>query len=179
MNTADLIVEWQADQGSWLIYSGSVDTARNLEDWAQEQPELSTVILKLSARNYATHWVSLPGVKGRNLSRALPFALEETLIGDIADYTVIPGDSVKGNHKAYVAETDLIDRLLELLALHHVRLTALVPETAGYESHQMIRHSDGWLLIKDSMFEGLIPDAALSSVFDHLTAKGSCGEISV
>jgi len=179
MNTAELIVEWQADQGLWLIYSGSVDTARNLEDWAQEQAELSAVSLQLSSRNYATHWVSLPGVKGRNLARALPFALEETLIGDIADYTVIPGASIKGSHKAYVIETDLIDRLIELLTLHHVRLTSLVPETATLDTNQMIRHSDGWLIVVDPVFEGLVPEAAVSTVFDTLTETGSLGAFSL
>ena len=75
MNSKNNRVEWVADQGVWLISEAAGNPPRNLEDWAEEQADLGNVSLVLSATNYATHWVSLPGVKGRHLNRALPFAL--------------------------------------------------------------------------------------------------------
>ena len=120
----------------------AADQTIDLEKWAEEQAELAPVSLLLSANNYAASWVSLPGVKGRHVNRALPFALEDMLIGDISDYTIIPSGSVAGRHKAYLVASDLVDRLLEVLALHHVRLVSLVPETALLVSGNIITRSN-------------------------------------
>ena len=51
---------------------------RTLEQWAQEQPDLTSVRFILSAQNYSVHWVNLPGISSRHLAKALPFALEES-----------------------------------------------------------------------------------------------------
>lgn len=180
MNNRHNRVEWQADQGIWLIYeAGESSPPRNLEDWADEQTELASISLELAATNYATHWVTLPGVKGRHLNRALPFALEEVLISDISAYTVIPGGTLGNQHKAYVVETDLIDRLLELLAIHHLRLTSLIPETSVYVSGQAVRVTDGWNLIIDRRFEGWVPDVAMPSVLDAVCAEPTAQTLTI
>jgi general secretion pathway protein L len=179
MNSKNNRVEWVADQGVWLISEAAGNPPRNLEDWAEEQTEMSNVSLMLSATNYATQWVSLPGVKGRHLNRALPFALEDVLIRDIGDYTVVPGGSIGGKHKAYVVESDLIDRLIELLAIHHLRLSSLQPETAGYTGCQMVRAKDGWLISLEGVFEGWVPDSALPAVLDGVGDKVSGADLTI
>tara|TARA_Y100001934_G_C12378157_1_gene790508 strand:- start:3806 stop:4990 length:1185 start_codon:yes stop_codon:yes gene_type:complete len=179
MNSKNNRVEWVADQGVWLISEAAGNPPRNLEDWAEEQADLGNVSLVLSATNYATHWVSLPGVKGRHLNRALPFALEDVLIRDISDYTVIPGGSLGGKHKAYVVESDLIDRLIELLAIHHLRLSSLQPETAGYAGNQMLRANDGWVVSLQGVFEGWVPDSALPAVLDGVGDKVAGAALSI
>ena len=179
MNSKNNRVEWAADQGVWLITETAGNPPRNLEDWAEEQAEMSSVSLVLSATNYATHWVSLPGVKGRHLNRALPFALEEVLIRDVSDYTVVPGGSLGGKHKAYVVESDLVDRLIELLAIHHLRLSALHPETAGYAGSQIVRSKSGWIVSLEGVFEGWVPDAALPAVLEGVSDKVQGEELTI
>ena len=164
-------IEWLADQGNWLITESPGMAPRNLEDWAEEQPEMTGVSLVLAATNYACHWLTLPGVKGRHLVRALPFALEDMLVRDVSDYTVVPGGSRASQHKAYVVETDLIDRLLELLAIHHLRLVSLTPETTLLADDQIARADTGWAINIPGKFEGCVPDVALPAVLEAI-----CGD---
>lgn len=171
MTTLNNLVEWHADKGIWTITwngEGRSETT-NLEQWAESQADMTQVSLVLSANNYTANWVSLPGVKGRHVARALPFALEEMLIGDIADYTIIPSGSVAGRHKAYLVATDLVDRLLELLTLHHVRLTTLKPETSLMANgNRITRSRNAWVVSLPGHFEGYVPDNAMSALLESV-----------
>ncbi|MEC8443118.1 MAG: type II secretion system protein GspL [Pseudomonadota bacterium] len=171
MQYNETVIWWQSDTGEWWIQPAPDTSAMLLETWAAKQEPLSAVELVLSAKNYAAHWVSLPGVKGRHLQRALPFALEDSLIGDLADYTILPGGSTDGRHCAYAVETDLLDRLQEQLELHHLRLARLTPQTALVAANQCIHDGTRWLLVAPGLFEGSLPQAALTTVLDDLAAR--------
>lgn len=176
MITLNNLIEWHADKEVWTISSiiedsvghASIHTA-DLEKWAEEQAELAPVSLVLSANNYSTNWVSLPGVKGRHVARALPFALEEMLIGDIGDYSIIPSGSVAGRHKAYLVASELLDRLLDMLTLHHVRLVSLTPETAHLQGGNILSRNDhDWLVSLPGRIEGRISDGAMPALLESV-----------
>lgn len=177
MTTLNNLVEWHADKEIWTITFSTNDSVGRasyqtieLEKWAEDQAELAPASLVLSANNYSASWVALPGVKGRHVNRALPFALEEMLIGDISDYTIIPSGSAAGRHKAYLVATDLLDRLLEMLALHHVRLVSLTPETAFLGGgNVVVRSGDGWLASFPGRIEGRLPDGAMPALLESVT----------
>jgi general secretion pathway protein L len=187
MTRLNNLVEWHADKEIWMITCSTndsigraADQTIDLEKWAEEQAELAPVSLLLSANNYAASWVSLPGVKGRHVNRALPFALEDMLIGDISDYTIIPSGSVAGRHKAYLVASDLVDRLLEVLALHHVRLVSLVPETALLVSGNIItRSNDDWLVSLPGRIEGRLPDSAIPALLESVANSPFDGVLSL
>lgn len=162
------LVQWHSDKGEWLIAPAD-GPFQTLEAWAREQEERSAVSLVLSASNYVAHWVQLPGVKPRQLARALPFALEEHLIGDIEDYSFIPAASVGGVYRAYVVATQLLDDLIELMALHHLNLVSLVPETSLLPLTASVwRKGDGYQLLFPGRFEGLVPEAAIAATLEYL-----------
>ena len=162
------LIQWHADQGIWVILSDD-GSEQPLEEWAKDQPELSQVRLMLSATDYAVHWVPLPGVKGRQVARALPFALEETLIGDISEYIIIPSGSTHGRHRAYLVSAELIDRLLDMMDLHHLRLVSLTPETAVLsDTPCIVRAGSGWLVSVPGVLEGFMPDAAVNVCTDYI-----------
>lgn len=179
MTTLNNLIEWHADKETWTISCVTKDSAgrasiqtSDLERWAEEQAELAPVSLVLSANNYSANWVSLPGVKGRHVARALPFALEEMLIGDIGDYSIIPCGSVAGRHKAYLVASELLDRLLDMLTLHHVRLVSLTPETAHLQSGNILsRHDNGWLVSLPGRIEGRLSDGAMPALLESVANK--------
>jgi len=165
MTTEHRIIEWRADSGQWWVKTAT--GRQSLESWAEEQPELAQVSFTLSAANYTAHWVELPGVKGRHVARALPFALEELLIGDVADFTVIPAGNAQGRFRAYLVATELLDQLQEALELHHLRLTGLVPETAGFSGNVIVRSHDSWLVSIPGRFEGRVPEGAMNPALEY------------
>jgi len=166
-----IFIEWRADSGEWIITTSDRQQL-SLAKWAETQPELASVQLTLSAANYVAHWVALPGVKGRHVTRALPFALEEHLIGDVSDFTVIPSGHESGYFRAYVVATELLDQLLEALELHHLRLTMLVPETAQVPSDAIVRDGDFWLINIPGRFEGRVPEGAMTAAFEYVAEAG-------
>lgn len=163
-------VQWQAAEGRWLIGDIHADfdrDARPLEDWASEQPDLSQVRLVLSATNYSTHWVAMPGVSNRNLAKALPFALEECLISDVDDYLVVPAGKQGKKVRAYVVAIDLLERLIQECELHHLQVRDIIPETQLLPQQNLLRQQfDGWQLLLPGVFEGWIPAAALTPVLE-------------
>ncbi|MDF1763184.1 MAG: type II secretion system protein GspL [Oleibacter sp.] len=170
------VVRWHGDREEWTIQyiQDGTEATVLLATWAAQQPEMSSVKLILSATNYVTHWVSLPGVKGRNVARALPFALEDSMIGDIANFTVIPGGSANGNHRAYVVATELLDNLAELLELHHLRMVSLTPETNILgEGCVLVQDQHDWLISIPGYMEGRLPQGALPPTLDYLSSKVS------
>lgn len=164
-------VQWQAHTGEWLISANRDSTPQSLTQWAEALPDLTPVRLVLAAQNYACHWLSLPGVSSRHLPRALPFALEESLIGDVADYLIVPAGSAHKQVRAYVVANDLIERLLEACELHHVRVLELIPETSLLGNDPLLQRTEGgWLASLPGHFEGYISDAALTPVLESLFA---------
>ncbi len=113
-------IQWQSLAGQWMVAPLNGSEWQPLAAWAEDQPDLTQVRMILSPVNYATHWVSLPGVSGRQIPRALPFALEESLIEDISHYLIIPAGQAAKKVRAYVISADLISRLLEECAMHNL-----------------------------------------------------------
>src|SRR5690554_1038329 len=123
----------------------------------------------LSATNYVVHWLALPGVSSRQVKTAMPFALEESLIEDIGNYLILPAGQANKRFRAYVVANELIEQLLELCALHHVRLQELVPESSLLgQGAQCVRQEGGWLFSWPGIFEGYVADYALTPVLDAL-----------
>lgn len=165
-----LKIQWHALSGQWLVQAQGA--MRTLEQWAQEQPDLTSVRFILSAQNYSVHWVNLPGISSRHLAKALPFALEESLIEDLSQYVIAPAGSYKKTHRAYVFAADLLDRLLEACELHHIQVREVIPESylLGMQ-FQLLRQETGWLISLPGDFEGLVTDQALTPVLESLFAE--------
>lgn len=164
-------IQWHALSGQWLVDQGQGSVP--LAQWAQEQADLTAVRLILSARNYSTHWVTLPGVSARQLSKALPFALEEALIEDLSDYLIVPAGSHGKAQRAYVLSQELVSNLLDACALHHLLVRELIPETFCLTNQAtMLRKTQSWLISLPGVFEGEVLDTALTPVLDSLFAEG-------
>ena len=167
-------VSWSAQRGEWLVspLDGtplSSSEGLTLSQWADDQPDLTPVRLVLSAMNYSCHWVNLPGVSGRNLQRALPFALEESLVEDLDHYQIVAAGKTKNLVRAYVANADLIERLLESCKAHHLLVRQLIPETALLpKTHCMVRDGHDWLLSLPGRLEGRVMDVALTPVLESV-----------
>lgn len=163
-------VQWHNLKGLWLVTTAS-GTTLPFEQWAETLLDLTQVRMILAAPNYATHWVSLV-VSQRHVARVLPFALEEALIEDLGHYLILPAGSVNKQFRAYVAANDLVERLLEVCDLHHVRVAELVPETwlLG-KANVCIRQDNGWLFNLPGKFEGFVADNALTPVLESLFAE--------
>lgn len=167
-------VSWSAQRGEWLVspLSGeplSSPEPLTLSQWAENQPDLTPVKLVLSAINYSCHWVNMPGVSGRNLQKALPYALEESLVEDLDHYQIVSAGKSKGVVRAYVANAELIERLLESCSAHHLLVRQLIPETALLPAdHCIVRDGQDWLLSLPGKLEGRVMDVALTPVLESV-----------
>ncbi|MDF1642309.1 type II secretion system protein GspL [Thalassolituus oleivorans] len=176
MTTNAIRVQWHATLGQWTVHTNQ--EVKSLEEWADTLPELTAVTLQLSASNYVAHWVSLPGIKARMVNRAMPYALEELILGDLNDFTVLTSGSYKTYHRAYVVANDITERLLDLCELHHVRVQALVPETAALPLISSIQYDAGdWLIQLPGRFEGRVPEGAIAAVLESVLADFTADEL--
>ncbi|MFY9179569.1 MAG: type II secretion system protein GspL [Venatoribacter sp.] len=167
-----LKIQWHALLGQWLVEQS--EGLISLAQWADEQPDLIKVRFILSAQNYSVHWVNLPGVSSRHLSKALPFALEERLIEDLSRYLIIPASSQHKTHRAYVLAEDLLDRLLQACDLHHIQVQEVIPETWLLGMQKLfMRDANGWLISLPGDFEGYVTDQALTPVLESIFSDNS------
>lgn len=170
-------VRWQANISTWWVepfVDGRQGEAVSLIEWAEQLGDESQVRLLLSASNYSVHWVSLPGVSKRHLARAIPFALEESLIGELDEINVLPHGKEDGKTKAYVASQPMLDQLLELCRSYHLRVICLVPETSLLAaSSQLLADGDGWLTRIPGLLEGRIDNFSVGAVLDSALADYS------
>lgn len=168
-------VQWNTLAGSWLISPVNGQQSQTIEQWAEGLADLTQVRMILSATNYAVHWLSLPGVSSRHLSKVMPFALEESLIEDINDYLILPAGQVNKRFRAYVIANDLIERLLQSCQLHHIVITELIPETwllsAGNKDNLIIRNELGCFICLPGLFEGYVNDTALTPTLESIFAR--------
>jgi len=163
-------VQWQASSGCWLIGDIHCDLSQHgteLGKWAEQQPDLTPVRLLLSATNYSSHWLSMPGVSNRNLAKALPFALEEFLIEDIDRYLVVPAGKHDKQVRAYAVARELITQLIDECELHHLQVRDIIPETQLLPLQPLLRsHSGGWQILLPGRFEGWVQASALTPVLE-------------
>lgn len=176
-------VTWSARLSEWLV--NALDTeghlspkSETLSQWAEDQPDLTQVRLLLNAMNYSCHWVSMPGVSGRNLNRALPFALEEHLLEDLDHYQIVAAGKVGGMVRAYVANAELIDRLLESCESHHLLVKSLIPETTLLpKGNCIVRDGNDWLFSLPGKLEGRVNEAAITPVLESLLEEWESEEV--
>ena len=166
-------VQWQTDSSQWLCSPLDGNRWQPLAQWAADVADLTQVRLILSPVNYATHWVSLPGVGARHLARALPFALEEALVEDVGQYLIVPAGQVNKKTRAYALTADLIERLLEECDMHHLQVRELIPQTQLLSGDNQFLRTDlnnvpGWSISLAGRFEGWVPDVAMTAVLDSL-----------
>lgn len=176
-------VHWQSHNGQWLIgdiNDNLTEQGVALDKWADELPDLTQVRLVLSAENYSTHWLSMPGVNNRNLAKALPFALEESLIDDVENYLIVPAGKHNKKVRAYAVARELIERLIQECELHHVQVRELIPETQLLPAQNLMRRSgEGWQVMLPGHFEGWVHDVALTPVLEHILHEFQTEQISV
>lgn len=163
-------VQWHAVDG-WTVQPQG-ESPQPFDQWAQALPDLTPVRMVLSARNYVCHWLNMPGVAARHVARALPFALEEHLINDLAQYHIVGAGSQAKKNRAYVMDSDCLERLLEICAHHHVQLRELLAETQVVARNSIVRSDGGWLINVSGEFEGWVSDGALTPVLESLLGNG-------
>lgn len=174
-------VSWQALSGRWMVQpvgGDDVVAPQELHGWAAAQPDLVPVRMLLAATNYSCFWVDMPGVAARHLSKALPFALEEHLVADPADYLMISSGRHGGRVRAYVADREMVRNLMDTCAAHHLQLQDLIPESALLPDGALaVADNDGWLLRLPGRFEGWVPAIAISAVLDSLLQDWNSEEL--
>lgn len=158
-------VRWDVQNQVWLIKDQLQWVA--FDSWASEQADLSQINLKLSATSYLCRWVNLPGVSNRHLNKALPFALEESLIEEIDSYHLVPaGKQGKFNHRVFIANADILDRLRDACELHHLQLRELVAETSELPANSIVKDGHDWLINITGLTEARIPQQGVATYLE-------------
>jgi len=174
-----VVVRWNVELETWFVTpliqasSQAPDAISHhwlaFDEWASEQADLSQVRFILQGENYTCRWLTLPGVQGRHLPKALPFALEESLIEDIRNYHLVTaGKFDKFTHRVYCSLLDDFNRLLEACDHHHVKLNQLIPETSLVPDNSLIHDGDFWLINIPGLGEAKIHESALSAYLEGL-----------
>jgi general secretion pathway protein L len=153
------------EQNNWLPF----------DEWAEEQADLSQLRFILQGENYVCRWLTLPGVQGRHFPKALPFALEESLIEDISHYHLVTdGKLGKFTHRVYCSLADNVNRLLEACNLRHIKLHQLIPETSLIPDNSLVHNGHFWLVNIPGLSEAKIHESAISAFFE-----GMCNGLAV
>jgi len=130
---------------------------------------LSPVRFILQGENYICRWLTLPGVQGRHLPKALPFALEESLIEDIRNYHLVTAGKIgKFTHRVYCSLLDNFNRLLEACDHHHIKLKQLIPGTSLIPENSLVHDGDFWIINIPGLGEAKIHESALSAYLEGL-----------
>lgn len=146
---------------------GRLSKPLSLSAWAQTMPDLTQVNLVLDASHYVVRWVDMPGVKSRQLAKALPFALEESLIKEVDDYLILPKGQQGSKVRAYVIEEDFLDRLLQACKLENIQVSTLTPITQLIQEPWVIQgFNQGWLFHFYGQLEAWVSQQALPLVLE-------------
>lgn len=150
-----------------IASDGSLGSPKALSEWAQTIPDLTQVTLILDAKHYVVRWVDMPKVKSRQLAKALPFALEESLIQDVDSYLILPKAQQGSKVRAYIIEEDFLDRLLQAFKLENIQVNKLIPVTQLVQESCVIqKFQQGWLFNFDGQFEAWVNPQALPLVLE-------------
>ncbi len=176
-----VVVRWNVELETWLVSSltpTQVETQAEersenvwitFDQWAADQSDLAQVRFILQGENYVCRWLTLPGVQGRHLPKALPFALEESLIEDISHYHLVTaGKMGKFTHRIYCSLVDNINRLLEACHHHHIKLRQLIPESSLIPAHTLVHDGQFWLINLPGLGEAKIHESALAAYLEGL-----------
>lgn len=188
-------VRWSVELETWFvspltpaIQENNTDSDVNahwlpLDEWAETLEDLTQLRFILQGENYVCRWLTLPGVQGRHLPKALPFALEESLIEDISHYHLVTaGKMGKFTHRVYCSMVDNFNRLLEACELRHIKLRQLIPETSLVPENSLVHDGKFWLVNIPGLSEAKIHESALAAFLEGLCddlAKGSQAAITL
>lgn len=174
-------VRWSVEFEAWFVSSLAPIQEENqttdrkpsdwlpLDQWAGEQADLSQMRFILQGENYVCRWLTLPGVQGRHLPKALPFALEESLIEDISHYHLVTAGKLgKFTHRVYCSLSDNFNRLLEACDLRHIQLRQLIPETSLIPDNSLVHDGHFWLVNIPGLSEAKIHESALPAFLEGL-----------
>lgn len=167
------VVRWNVELETWFVSPLPSAQEDNhwlaFDEWAGDQNDLAQVRFILQGENYTARWLTLPGVQGRHLAKALPFALEESLIEDISHYHLVTGGKIgKFTHRVYCSLSDQINRLLEACQHHHIQLRQLIPETSLVPENSLIHDDDFWLVNITGLAEAKVHESALAAFLEGL-----------
>lgn len=178
-------VRWSVERETWFVSplnsaeenntdSDNTSSYENaqwlpLDEWAEGLKDLSQLRFILQGENYVCRWLTLPGVQGRHLPKALPFALEESLIEDISHYHLVTaGKMGKFTHRVYCSLSDNFNRLLEACELRHIKLRQLIPETSLVPENSLVHDGKFWLINIPGLSEAKIHESALAAFLEGL-----------
>lgn len=165
-------VRWSVEQETWFVSSLTHRQEEVFDAWAAKQTDLQSVRFILQGENYVCRWLTLPGVQGRHLPKALPFALEESLIEDISHYHLVTAGKLgKFTHRVYCSLLDQFNRLLEACDHHHLALQQLIPETSLIPDNSLVHVDDFWLVNLPGLSEAKVHDSAISAFFEGLCSS--------
>ena len=173
-------IRWNVELETWFVaeLEQNNETATEapqwlpFDEWASNQSDLSAYRFILSGENYVCRWLTLPGVQPRHLNKALPFALEESFIEDVSHYHIVNTAKVgKYTHQIYCAKKDILERLLEACALHHIQLRQLIPETSLAPANGLLHNHDYWFINIPEVTEAKIHQSALSAYLESISAQ--------
>lgn len=164
-----VVVRWNVELETWFVSPLQSNSWLAFDEWATEQADLAQVRFILQGENYVCRWLNLPGVQGRHLPKALPFALEESLIEDISHYHLVTAGKIgKFTHRVYCNLADNFTRLQEACKHHHIQLRQLIPETSLIPDNSLVRQGDFWLVNIPGLSEAKIHESALSAFLEGL-----------
>ncbi len=146
---------------------GQLGNPQSLSRWAQDVADLTEVALILDAKHYVVRWVDMPGVKARQLNKALPFALEESLIQDIDEYLILNNGKEGQKVRAYALDNAFLERIIQAFKLENLEIASLTPLTQLLTEKWVIQScNQGWLISFYGQFEGWVSTHALPLVLE-------------
>lgn len=164
-----VIVRWSVELEAWFVSPLTHGQEEALDEWAAKQTDLTQVRFILHGENYVCRWLNLPGVQGRHLPKALPFALEESLIEDISLYHLVTDGKIgKFTHRVYCSLSDQLNRLLEACDHRHITVRQLIPETSLVPDNTLVHYGNFWLINIAGLSEAKIHESAISAYFEGL-----------
>lgn len=167
-----VVVRWSVELETWFVSTLTDSKEEAFDEWAAKQTDLTQLRFILKGENYVCRWLTLPGVQGRHLPKALPFALEESLIEDISHYHLVTAGKVgKFTHRVYCSSLDQFTRLLEACDHRHITVRQLIPETSLVPENSFVHHNDYWFISIQGLTEAKIHESALSSYLEGLCSE--------
>ncbi len=164
-----VVVRWSVELETWFVSDLTQAAEERFDDWAAKQSDLTQLRFVLQGENYVCRWLNLPGVQGRHLPKALPFALEESLIEDISQYHLVTAGKVgKFNHRVYCGLADQLKRLLEACDHRHLTARQLIPETSLIPDNSLVHHGHFWFVNIQGLGEAKVHESAVAAYLEGL-----------
>lgn len=168
-----VVIRWSVELEAWFVSSLNHSEEESFDEWAAKQSDLTQLRFILQGENYVCRWLNLPGVQGRHLPKALPFALEESLIEDISHYHLVTAGKVgKFTHRVYCSLADQFNRLLEACDHRHITARQLIPETSLVANNTLVHHGQFWFVNLVGLGEAKVHESALAAYLE-----GLCNEL--